>query len=100
MWIRQHRHKAAKQLEGARRERYEGKDLCLRGTAERWIKEGKATTHWTRLSYYRLWANEVHVLLGGIASNLGNLLHRLVLPPAIQSGSLIRLQQRVVARRS
>ena len=78
MWVRQHRHKAAKQLEGARRERYEGTDLCLRGTAERWIKEGKATTHWTRL--YRLWANEVHLLLGGIASNLGNLLRRLVLP--------------------
>jgi hypothetical protein len=43
----------------------------LRGTAERWIKEGKAATHWTRLSCYRLWANEVHLLLGGIASNLG-----------------------------
>jgi hypothetical protein len=39
-------------------------------------------------------ANEVRLLLGGIASNLGNLLHRLVLPLAIQSGSLIRLQQR------
>jgi Transposase DDE domain group 1 len=66
----------------------------LRGTADRWIKEGKATTHWTRLPCYRLWANEVHLLLGGIASNLGNLLRRFVLPPAIQSGSLTSLQQR------
>jgi hypothetical protein len=68
VWVRQHRDKAAKQLEGARRERYEGKDLRLRGTAERWIKEGKAATHWTRLSCHRFWANEVHLLLGGIAS--------------------------------
>lgn len=52
---------------------------------------GKATTHWTRLPCYRLWANEVHLLLGGIASNLGNLLRRLVLLPAIQSGSLTSL---------
>ena len=66
----------------------------MRGTAERWIKEGKAATHWPRLSWHRFWANEVHLLLGGIASNLGNLLRRLVLPPAIQSGSLSSLQQR------
>ena len=45
-----------------------------RGTAEQWIKEGKAATHWTRLSCHRFRANEVRLLLGVIAYNLGNLL--------------------------
>jgi len=66
-----------------------------RGTAEQWIKEGKAATHWTRLSCHRFQANEVRLLLGVIAYNLGNLLRRLVLPLAIQSWSLTSLQQRV-----
>jgi hypothetical protein len=42
-----------------------------RGTAEQWIKEGKAATHWTRLSCHRFRANEVRLLLGVIAYNLG-----------------------------
>src|SRR5499425_3244931 len=53
-------------------------------TAEQWIKEGKTATHWTRLSCHRFRANEVRLLLGGIAYNLGNLLRRLVLPLPIQ----------------
>jgi len=47
-----------------------------RGTAEQWIKEGKAATHWTRLSCHRFRANEVRLLLGVVAYNLGNLLRR------------------------
>jgi hypothetical protein len=35
-----------------------------RGTAEQWIKEGKAATHWTRLSCHRFRVNEVRLLLG------------------------------------
>jgi hypothetical protein len=66
-----------------------------RGTAEQWIKEGKAATHWTRLSCHPFRANEVPLLLGVIAYNLGNLLRRLVLPGAIQSWSLTSLQQRL-----
>jgi Transposase DDE domain group 1 len=66
-----------------------------RGTAEQWIKEGKAATHWTRLSCHRFRANEVRLLLGVIAYNLGNLLRRLALPVAIQSWSLTSLQQRL-----
>ncbi len=66
-----------------------------RGTAEQWIEEGKAATHWTRLSCHRFRANEVRLLLGVIAYNLGNLLRRLVLPVAIQSWSLTSLQQRL-----
>jgi Transposase DDE domain group 1 len=66
-----------------------------RGPAEQWIKEGKEVTHWTRLSCHRFRANEVRLRLGVIAYNLGNLLRRLVLPPAIQSWSLTSLQQRL-----
>lgn len=67
-----------------------------RGTAEQWIKEGKTATHWTRLSCHRFRANEVRLLLGVIAYNLGNLLRRLVLPIAIQDWSLTSLQQRLL----
>jgi len=66
-----------------------------RGTAEQWIKEGKAAIHWTRLSCHRFRANEVRLLLGVIAYNVGNLLRRLVLPVAIRSWSLTSLQQRL-----
>jgi Transposase DDE domain group 1 len=41
-------------------------------------------------------ANEVRLLLGVIAYNLGNLLRRLALLRAIQSWSLTRLQQRLL----
>src|SRR5262245_43704126 len=67
-----------------------------RGTAEQWIKECKTATHWTRLSCHRFRANEVRLLLGVIAYNLGNLLRRLVLPAAIQDWSLTSLQQRLL----
>ena len=53
-----------------------------RGTAEQWIKEGKAATHWTRLACHRFRANEVRLFLGVIAYNLGNLLRRLARPLA------------------
>src|SRR5262249_57589840 len=49
----------------------------------------------TRLSCHRFRANEVRLLLGVIAYNLGNLLRRLVLPSVIQSWSLTSLQQRL-----
>jgi DDE family transposase len=66
-----------------------------RGTAEQWIKEGKAATHWTRLSCHRFRANEVRLLLGVIAYNLGNLPRRLALPLVLQNWSLTSLQQRL-----
>jgi len=71
-----------------------------RGTAEQRIKEGKTATHWTRLSCHRFRANEVRLLLGVIAYNLGNLLRRLTLPVSIQSWSLTSLQQRLFTRES
>jgi len=66
-----------------------------RGTAQQWIKEGKAATHWTRLSCHRFRGNEVRLLHGVIAYSLGNLLRRLVLRCAVQSWRLPSLQQRL-----
>ena len=67
-----------------------------RGTAEKWIKEGKQATHWTRLSCHRFRANEVRLQLSVLAYNLGNLWRRLVLPPRIKRWSLTSRQQRLV----
>jgi hypothetical protein len=72
-----------------------GRFYNQRGTAEQRIKEGKEITHWTRLSCHRFRANEVRLLLGVIAYNLGNLLRRLILPLAIRSWSLTSLHQRL-----
>jgi hypothetical protein len=66
-----------------------------RGTAEQWIKEGKAATPWTRLSCPRVRANAVRVLVGVGAYTLGTLLRRLVLPLAIQRGFLPSRQPRL-----
>jgi hypothetical protein len=49
-----------------------------RGTAERWIKEGKQAVKMTRLSCHRFRSNEVRLWLSIIAYNLGNLWRRLV----------------------
>ena len=57
---------------------------------------GQSRPHWTRLSCHRFRANEVRLLLGIIAYNLGNFLRRLVLPFTIQSWSRTSLQQRLV----
>ena len=57
-----------------------------RRTAEQWIKEGKTATHWTRLSCHRFRANEVRLLLGVIAYNLGNLRRRLDCPSPSRAG--------------
>jgi Transposase DDE domain group 1 len=45
-----------------------------RGTAEQWIWEGNSATSWTRLSCHRFRANDVRLMLGMVAYNLGTLL--------------------------
>jgi len=67
-----------------------------RGTAERWIKEGKQAVKMTRLSCHRFRSNEVRLWLSVIAYNLGNLWRRLALPRRIGNWSLTSLQQRLV----
>jgi Transposase DDE domain group 1 len=42
-----------------------------RGTAERWIKEGKQEVKMTRLSCHRFRSNEVRLWLSVLAYNLG-----------------------------
>ncbi len=56
--------------------------------AVEWIKEGKQTTQWTRLSCHRFRANEVRLQLSVLAYNRGNLWRRLGLPQRIKSWSL------------
>ena len=50
----------------------------------------------TRLSCHRFRSNEVRLWLSVIASKLGNLWRRLVLPKGIGTWSLTSLQQRLV----
>ncbi len=56
-----------------------------RGTAERWIKEGKQAVKMTRLSCHRFRSNEVRLWLSVMAYNLGNLWRRLVLPKSLRN---------------
>jgi len=67
-----------------------------RGTAEQWIKEGKQAVKMPRLRCRRFRSNEVRLMLGPLAYNLGNLWRRLVLPKRIENRSLTSLQQRLV----
>jgi len=57
------------------------------GTAEQWIKEGKAATHWTRLSWHRFRANEMRLPLGVIAYNSECSAHA---RPAVRHPELVR----------
>ncbi len=51
-----------------------------RGTAEQYIKEGKNTINWTRLSCHSFRNNEVRLQLHALAYNLGNFLGTFALP--------------------
>jgi len=59
-----------------------------RGTADRWIKEGKQTVNMTRLSCHRFRSNEVRLWLSVLAYNPGNLWRRSALPSRIDNWSL------------
>ena len=67
-----------------------------RGTAEQWIKEGKYTLNWTRLSCHKFVANQVRLGLFIMAYNVGNFLRRLVLPESMKHWSLTSLQTRMI----
>jgi hypothetical protein len=66
------------------------------GTTGQWTREGKQAVKMTRLSCHWFRSNEVRLWLSVIASNLGNLWWRLVLPKGIGTWSLTSLQQRLV----
>jgi DDE family transposase len=67
-----------------------------RGTAERWIREGKGAVTWTRLSCRRFAANAVRLQLHALAYNLANFLRTLALPDEVKQWSLTTLRERLV----
>ncbi len=67
-----------------------------RGTAERWIKEGKNAVIWTRLSCHSLSGNAVRLQLHALAYNLANFLRTLALPDEVAQWSLTTLRAKLV----
>jgi hypothetical protein len=67
-----------------------------RGTAERWIKEGKNALRWTRLSCRAFRHNAVRLQLHVLADNIANFLRMLVLLKEIEQLSLTTLREKLV----
>jgi len=67
-----------------------------RGTAEQWIKEGKGTIKWTRLSCRTFAANAVRLQLHALAYNLGNFLRTLATPEPIKNWTLTSLKEKLI----
>jgi hypothetical protein len=67
-----------------------------RGTAERWIKEGKGAIKWTRLSCHTFGSNAVRLQLHVLAYNLGNFMRTLALPKAAEPWSLTSLREKLI----
>jgi hypothetical protein len=67
-----------------------------RGTCEQWIKEGKHTLNWTKLSCKRFKENEARLKLFILAYNAGNFLRTLVLPKKIKHWSLKTIQLKLI----
>jgi len=67
-----------------------------RGTCEQWIKEGKNTLNWTKLSCKRFKENEARLKLFVLAYNSGNFLRTLVLPKKIKHWSLKTIQLKLI----
>jgi hypothetical protein len=67
-----------------------------RGTAERWIKEGKNAVKWTRLSCHDFEDNQVRLQLFVLTYNLGNFLRQAVLPQAVSHWTLTTLREKLI----
>jgi hypothetical protein len=67
-----------------------------RGTAEQWIKEGKAAIRWTRQSCRSFAANAVRLQLHALAYNLGNFMRTLAMPAAAEPWSLTSLREKLI----
>ncbi len=70
--------------------------LRLAGTCEQWIKEGKGSIKWTRLSCRTFAANAVRLQLHALAYNLGNFLRTLATPEPIKDWSLTSLKEKLI----
>jgi hypothetical protein len=64
--------------------------------AERYIKEGKVTLRWTRLSCHAFRHNAVRLQLHALAYNLADFLRSLVLPKEVEQWSLTTLREKLV----
>ena len=67
-----------------------------RGTAEKWIKEGKNAIKWTRLSCRTFRNNAVRLQLHALAYNLANFMRTLALPKEVEYWSLTALREKLV----
>ena len=67
-----------------------------RGTAEKWIKEGKNAVKWTKLSCHDFVDNQVRLQLFVLAYNMGNFLRRLALPRSVKHWSLTTLRKKLI----
>jgi hypothetical protein len=67
-----------------------------RGTAEQWIREGKAELRWTRLSCHAFRHNAVRLQLHALAYNLANFMRTLALPQEVEQWSLTTLREKLV----
>jgi hypothetical protein len=61
-----------------------------------WIKEGKGSIEWTRLSCRSFAANAVRLQLHALAYNLGNFLRTLATPEPIKDWSLTSLKEKLI----
>ena len=67
-----------------------------RSTTEQWIKEGKNTVQWTKLSCRKFKDNQTRLQLFALAYNLGNFLRRLALPKPVRHWSLTTLREKLI----
>jgi hypothetical protein len=67
-----------------------------RGTSEKWIKEGKGTIKWIRLSCRSFAANAVRLRLHALTYNLGNFMCTLAMPKAVAQWSLTSLREKLI----
>ena len=67
-----------------------------RGNCEQWIKEGKRTLTWTRLSCTMFASNQVRLALFVLAYNMSNFLRRFALPREVSHWSLSSVQLKLI----
>src|SRR4051794_40651757 len=67
-----------------------------RGTCEQYIKDGKNTINWTRLSCRTFAANAVRLQLHALAYNLGNFMRTLAMPKTVERWSLTSLREKLI----
>ena len=67
-----------------------------RGKAEQYIKEGKNTINWTRLSCHKFRDNALRLQLRALAYNLANFMRAPALPKEVEHWSLTTLREKLV----